>query len=347
MTAFRKELFDLICPHLQGGSFSGALVKELDAVLDRAGLARDDGSAPAAPKAAGVPACRKELTDLIRPALDGQKFAVALVQQIDALLDRAGVPRDDDAPAPAKPAPKPSPAAPSGGGEAPAGRLDLRGLRTFLGLSAAGGFDEAAQKALLARLVALSPTPLAEADIARAASDLGVSAKVIKAVRTVESKRAPFDEHGRPTILYERHKFAANTVPKGRFNASHPAISGKPYGPGGYGKFAAQYGKLLEACALDPEAALRACSWGAFQVLGENAVPIGYRSALEMVISMTTGEAAHLESFVRFVRANALVKELRACRAGSPQSCVPFVRRYNGDGFAANKYHIKLAAALE
>src|SRR5204862_2949862 len=211
--------------------------------------------------------------------------------------------------------------------------------RASRGLPAAGCFDAAAQKTLLARLAAPSPTKLTGADIARAAADLGVSAKVIDAVREVETKRASFDEKGRPTILFERHKFAANTVPKGRFNAAHPAISGGPYGSGGYGKFSAQYGKLLDACALDPEAALRACSWGAFQVLGENAVPIGYRSTLEMVLSLTTGEQAHLESFVRFVPGHHLADALFACVAGDSASCVSFVNACNGSDLSAVHYH--------
>ena len=40
---------------------------------------------------------RKELTDLIRPHLKSGKLAPDLVQAIDALLDRAGVPRDSAA----------------------------------------------------------------------------------------------------------------------------------------------------------------------------------------------------------------------------------------------------------
>jgi len=122
-------------------------------------------------------------------------------------------------------------------------------------------------------------------------------------------------------------------------------LCGPPYGPGGYGKFSAQYGKLAQAAALDPEAAFRACSWGAFQVLGENAVALGYPSAFAMALSLTESEAAHLDSFVRFVRANKIVDALRGCRPGDPASCIPFVKVYNGAGFRAFSYHEKLANA--
>lgn len=312
---------------------------------------------------------RKQLTDLIRPNLVGGKLSQDLVAAIDAILDRAGVPRDGDAPAaapaappapaaaapvppkppapPAAPMPPKPPAPPAPASGLPKGRLDLPALRAFLGLPAAGSFDAAVRAAFLARLANPKAPALTDADYDRAAASLGVSAKQICAVRTVEVRQSPFNSAGRPTILYERHVFTRNCVPEGRFNASNPAISGGPYGKGGYGAKSAQYGKLADAMACDPEAALRACSWGAFQVLGENAVGIGYASTLEMVIALTTGEAAHLESFLRFLKANKLIAKLGACRAGDPASCVPFVSAYNGASYQQFGYHTKLAEALK
>jgi hypothetical protein len=342
-TLFRKELFDSIRPDLKDGKFPVVLVDGLDNVLDRAGVPRDDGTAVTASAATGAPTTfRKELTDLVRANLATGSFSVELVKAIDALLDRAGCPRDGTAPAGAPP--KPEPVAPLA--EVPPGRLDVAGLRAFLGLPRAGPFDDAAKSALLARLSNPKAPGLTDADIARAAADLGVSPNHIKAVRKVEVRKSPFDDHGRPTILYERHVFTRNTVPKGRFNASNPAISGGPYGKGGYGLASAQYGKLADACALDPEAAFRGCSWGAFQVLGEHAIDLGYPSAVAMGFALCVSEAAHLDCFLRFLKRNSLVDELRACRAGDPASCIPFVRRYNGQDFATFQYHKKLAAAL-
>ena len=296
---------------------------------------------------------RKELTDLIRPKLAGGKLSKDLAAAIDAVLDRAGVPRDEAAavPPPPKPAapaaPAKPPAPPAPAPALPKGRLDLPGLRTFLGLPAAGAFDAAARTAFLARLANPRAPALTDADFDAAAGSLGVSPNHIRAVRKVEVRQSPFDPDGRPTILYERHVFTRNCTPKGKFNASNPAISGAAYGKGGYGAKSAQYGKLLDAMACDPEAALRACSWGAFQVLGENAVGIGYASTLEMVIALTVSEAAHLESFLRFLKANRLIARLAACKAGDPASCVPFVSAYNGAGYKQFGYHTKLADALK
>lgn len=190
---------------------------------------------------------------------------------------------------------------------------------------------------------------LTDADYERAAAELGhgVTPRHMRASKKVEAPRGSFDDEGRLSILYERHVFSRNTSPKGRFNATHPDLSAlKGYGPGGYGSFGAQYGKLERAYALDPEAAFEACSWGAFQVLGENAVALGYPSARVMALELAKSEAAHLDSYVRFIKVNGLAEELGRCRAGDPDSCIPFVSGYNGEGFRRFGYHIKFASTL-
>lgn len=190
---------------------------------------------------------------------------------------------------------------------------------------------------------------LTDADYQRAADELGhgVTPNHMKASKEVEAPRGSFDDHGRPSILYERHVFSRNTSPKGKFNASHPTLSAlKGYGPGGYGAFSAQYEKLEAAYSLDPEAAFEACSWGAFQVLGENAASLGYPSARAMAVELARSEFGHLDSYVRFIRVNGLADELGRCRAGHPDSCIPFVEEYNGHGFRAFSYHVKFAEAL-
>jgi hypothetical protein len=207
-------------------------------------------------------------------------------------------------------------------------------------------FGPKSKAALFAVLSNCNAPALTDADINATAARLGVKPAIIRAVRKVEAPRGPFDDDGRPSILYERHVFARNTDPVGRFNKSHPILSAsKGYGPGGYGPFSAQYDRLAAACALDPGAAFEACSWGAFQVLGENAESMGYASAFDMALALTVSEAAHLDSFARFVRTNGLEDELRECRAGDPASCIPFVSRYNGSGFRKFNYHVKLAEA--
>jgi len=231
-------------------------------------------------------------------------------------------------------------------------RLTIKTLHDLIGITPdvpgyGHVFGARSKLALFAKLSNLKAPALTLDDYQRAATRLGIPIGHIKGVTKVEAPRGPYDDEGRPSILYERHKFRNNTEPKGRFNGSHPAISGPAYGPGGYGSFGGQYDKFAAACALDPEAAFRACSWGAFQVLGENAVSLGYASAADMAFSLTTGVAAHLETFVRFVEANHLADELRECIPGDAKSCQPFVRVYNGPGFEFFKYDSKLAEAIK
>jgi hypothetical protein len=229
-------------------------------------------------------------------------------------------------------------------------RLTIKSLHDRIGIgpSVPGYgkvFGPRSKTALFGKLSNLHAPALTAADYKRAADRLSVPIGHIRGVTKVEAPRGPYDDQGRPSILYERHKFRNNTDPVGRFNASHPAISGPAYGPGGYGSFGGQYDKFAAACA--PEAAFRACSWGAFQVLGENAVSLGYASAADMAFSLTTGVAAHLETFVRFLEANHLADELRACVPGDVESCQPFVRVYNGPGYRLFKYDSKLAEAIK
>lgn len=224
-------------------------------------------------------------------------------------------------------------------------RLTVRDLQSRIGTTVDGAFGPRSRAALFATLSNKSARALTPEDIEQVARSLGVPAGIIRAVRKVEAPRGAFDEQGRPSILYERHVANRNTVPPGAYATTHPAIFGGAYGPGGYGAFSAQYDRLADACAVDPEAAFRACSWGAFQVLGENAVNIGYASAFDMAIALTKSELTHLDSFVRFIRANNLIDELRQCRPGDAESCIPFVRGYNGVGFRAFNYHTKLAQA--
>lgn len=225
-------------------------------------------------------------------------------------------------------------------------RLTTKQLQTNIGATADGKFGPKSKRSLRARLTATNHNNPTRADLVNAAERLGVTYAVIKAVTTVEAPRGAFT-NGMPSMLYERHVFSRNTVPPGRFDKTHPTLSSRlPTPAGGYGLFSIQFDKLVDACGLDAEAAFRAVSWGAFQILGENAVKLGYDSAFDMAIALTESPAAHVDSFVRYVLAFGLVDELRQCRAGDPASCEPFVRGYNGPNYKKFDYHNKLAAAI-
>ena len=190
----------------------------------------------------------------------------------------------------------------------------------------------------LFRLCLNPATGLSEEDYAAAAKDLGVDVATIKAVADVETSGSAFDTMGRPRILFERHYFHRLTA--GRYDKRHARISAAT--AGGYGKFSAQYAKLEEAYALDPDAALSSASWGRFQIMGSNHRAAGYASVRLFVEALSRSEAAHLRAFVAFVgNDKTMAKALR------DKEWAAFAKAYNGKGYKKNLYDDKLKAAYD
>lgn len=232
-------------------------------------------------------------------------------------------------------------------------RLTIRQLHDHIGiLSHTPGYGSAfgpkSKAALRAKLINLKAPALTDRDFTVFASLLNVPVSYIKGVRKVEAPRGAFTEDGRPTDLYERHVAYRNALAPTSLAQQRPDLfNAKGYGPGGYGPYSGQFDKMADACAYDPEAALCGVSWGAFQVLGENWRGLEYDSVWDMVSSLTESEAAHLDCFARFLKMKSIEDEFRACRPGDPDSCIPFVSKYNGAGFRKFGYHVKLAQAIK
>jgi hypothetical protein len=189
----------------------------------------------------------------------------------------------------------------------------------------------------VAELKVMKP-PLNEDDYKDAAATLQCEVAAIKAVAEVESgPHGGFLPSGEPTILFERHIFRRLT--NGAFDGSWPYLSNKK--PGGYGAVSDQHKRLAEAVKLNREAALMACSWGRFQVLGRNWESLKYSSLQEFINCMYRSERDHLDSFVRFVEVNGLAKYLRA------KQWSKFAAGYNGPGFWRNSYDAKMALAYQ
>jgi hypothetical protein len=188
---------------------------------------------------------------------------------------------------------------------------------------------------------AFTGAAVTEQDYADAAQTLGCEVAAVKAVAQVETAGASFDASRRPTILYERHVFSRSTVPTGKFDQASPDLSAaKGYPPGGYGTKDQQFVKLAQAFQLDPDAALKAASWGKFQILGENHKACGFATVAEFVKAMTTSESEHLKAFIRFMRADP--RKLQAIRE---KNWAALAKLYNGSDYAKFKYDTKLAAA--
>lgn len=176
---------------------------------------------------------------------------------------------------------------------------------------------------------------LTEKDFQIAAKTLNCEIAAIKAVSEVESRGKGFYPDGFPVILFERHKFRQFT--KGKYNESHPHLSGPA---GGYGKAGQnQRNKFNEAFALDPNAAMKSCSWGKFQIMGFNFEVCGFDSVDQFVEAMKESEGTQLQAFVSFVIGNDLASPLRN------KNWAAFAKGYNGASYAINQYDTKMAKA--
>lgn len=178
--------------------------------------------------------------------------------------------------------------------------------------------------------------PIAEADFLRAAERLDCEVAAVKAVAKVESRGGGFLADKRPKILFESRWF--HKLTGGRFDRTHPEIS-TPTWVRNYKGGAGEYDRLAIALGLDREAALKAASWGMFQILGVNHGVCGFADIETFVKAQMESEGAHLDAFVGFVIGNRLDDELRDKRWAD------FAFGYNGPGYRQNRYDEKMADA--
>jgi N-acetylmuramidase-like protein len=182
---------------------------------------------------------------------------------------------------------------------------------------------------------------------AAAAWMLDCDEAAIRAVAEVEAgPHGAFFDSGEPVILYEPHVFSRLT--KGKFNGNRAAglpdaynlLSYPAWKPGTYGPMSAQHARLQAAAKLDREAALKSCSWGLFQIMGENHLDAGFSTVQRMVTAAYDSADAHLRMFVNFIMSDAGQHD-----ALKEHDWKMFARRYNGPGYWKNQYDVKIAAA--
>lgn len=161
--------------------------------------------------------------------------------------------------------------------------------------------------------VSAERTRITELHIIEAARELKVEPEVLMAFTKVEAPKGPFLPSGQPTILFEAHVFSRNTSPKHKYDDSHPTLSSRTWNRTLYGKGGLnQYTRLLKAMYLDQRAALMACSWGSWQVLGENYEQLGFDTVEEMVHYCVASEVNQFDVFLRFVKTKkGLLRALR------------------------------------
>lgn len=187
---------------------------------------------------------------------------------------------------------------------------------------------------------------LTESDFEQAAQLLHVEKAVIKAVQQVETNgKGGFLPSGQPLILFEGHIFwkqlknynlDPTRLTKGNEDILYPTWT-KQFYKGGV----KEYERLNKAAIIHKEAALASTSWGMFQIMGNNYDSCGTDSVKHFVEAMYQSEARQLELFCHFISANKLTSYLQN------KDWAGFARRYNGPGYAENRYDTKLAEAYQ
>lgn len=180
------------------------------------------------------------------------------------------------------------------------------------------------------------------------ANRLGIEPALLKAVQIVEAAgRDGFLSNGRPQILFEGHimykefhkKFPDRDLDYlcKRFSmVFYPKWDKSKYF-GGLG----EYKRLELAKEIDEECALKATSWGMFQIMGFNHNLCGCKDVFDFVHKMSESHEKQLELMYYFMNNSGCLKELKE------KDWAGFAKKYNGPGYAQNAYDQKLRNAYE
>lgn len=179
--------------------------------------------------------------------------------------------------------------------------------------------------------------------IAAVAGELKIEPAALLAVAEVESGGRVFarvDGEHRPLIRFEGHYFDRRLAGARRARARSERLAAPRAGEvANPATQAARWAMLGRAIAIDSRAALESTSWGIGQVMGAHWDWLGYRSVEELVAEAGSGAAGQARLMARFIDRAGLRPALRT------HDWAAFARGYNGPGYKANGYHLKMAAA--
>lgn len=161
--------------------------------------------------------------------------------------------------------------------------------------------------------------------IRNAARRLGIAELWLRAVMEVEAAGEWFNPDGTLPRRFEPHLMPGVSFGWRKYLRAKRAVREQMF---------------RRAFAELPEAALKATSWGAFQILGRWHELLGYTSAADMVQAFADNADAQLNGFVAYVVETG---GDAALRAGDVEA---FVASYNGPGNVA-EYSKKIRKALD
>ena len=164
------------------------------------------------------------------------------------------------------------------------------------------------------------PRDLTGRDFAQAAERIGCDVAAIRAVWEVEAGGRHFLADGSVIRRFEPHHFPRAEWPRIGFTVR------KGEAPWRASMRLSDEDMFQEAAVLDPDAAMRASSWGAPQIMGFNHSDAGFESPRAMVEHMAVSAAHQLGAFVQLVEAWGIAGAISA------HDWTAFARRYNGSG---------------
>lgn len=190
------------------------------------------------------------------------------------------------------------------------------------------------------------PMTLIDCDFKVAARRLRCDEAAIRSVTDVEARGAGFlydddAKEWRIKILFERHIMYRLLKDKnGRDKAlsqvyAHPDVVNTR--SGGYSGGNAEHNRLAKARRIDKDLGLESASWGMFQIMGFHWERLGYKSAVDYVLTLSKGEPEQLEAFCRFIETDKRL--LNAIRS---RDWAGFAEIYNGSDYKKNQYDTKM-----
>lgn len=190
------------------------------------------------------------------------------------------------------------------------------------------------------------PMTLIDCDFKVAARRLRCDEASIRSVTDVEARGAGFlydddAEEWRIKILFERHIMYRQLKDKNGRDKALAQVYANPdvvnTRPGGYSGGNAEHARLEKARRIDKDLGLESASWGAFQIMGFHWERLGFKSAVDYVLTLSKGEPEQLEAFCRFIETDQ-----RLLNAIRTRDWALFAEVYNGSDYKKNNYDTKM-----
>lgn len=185
--------------------------------------------------------------------------------------------------------------------------------------------------------------------ITGAAERAGIERAALLALVEVETSGNPFEQDGHtPALLYERHiawRMAAKVSKAlqstfARLGLAIPKWS-KATQYKDQGTSAKRLALIEKARGVNAEVANQSASWGLGQTMGFLYAELGFISACEMVEHLSGNVDAQIDCMVGELRNKHLIDPL------NKHEWAIVARGYNGTGYAANRYDVRLADAYK